>query len=81
MERIYGLDSLSRVRHNLIDEQHDTLIEAIECGYYDIPRETNLEEFSDRLGLSHQAVSERVRRGVKNLVTSALLVEEDDEER
>ena len=78
--RIYGMDARSQVQHNLTDDQYKTLVEAAERGYYDIPREMNAEEFSDELGISHQALSERFRRGVKNLITSTLLVDRDEKE-
>ncbi|WP_049902499.1 bacterio-opsin activator domain-containing protein [Halococcus agarilyticus] len=76
---IYGLENLEEAQHDLTQQQYNTLTAAIEIGYYDIPRETNAQEFADDLNISHQALSERLRRGHKNLITSSLLVEEDDE--
>ncbi|MFC7203215.1 helix-turn-helix domain-containing protein [Haloferax namakaokahaiae] len=48
--------------------QAETLRTALECGYYSIPRETNLEELAKSLDVSHQAVSERLRRAVRSLL-------------
>ena len=45
----------------------------------DIPREITSADLADELGISHQTLSERFRRTMKNLVMSALFVEEDGE--
>jgi predicted DNA binding protein len=52
--------------------QHDTLLTAYEMDYYDIPRGAQLEGVADELQVSHQALSERLRRGHRNLVETAL---------
>ena len=79
IERIYGIGTLSRARHNLTDEQYEVLVEGAKCGYYDVPRGVTIDELADEFGISHQALSKRIRRATKNLVESALLVEEDDD--
>jgi hypothetical protein len=57
----------------LTDLQAETLFEAYDRGYYTVPRETNLEEVADPLGVSHQALSERLRRGVGSLIESTIV--------
>jgi predicted DNA binding protein len=52
----------------MTDAQRETLLEALECGYLEIPRECSLTELGDRLGVSESAASQRFRRGVKNLI-------------
>jgi len=52
----------------LTDAQLETLIEAVDSGYLDIPRKSSLDELGQRLGISESAASERFRRGVKNLI-------------
>lgn len=47
---------------HLSDAQLATLIEAVDSGYLDIPRESSLEELGERLGVSESATSERFRR-------------------
>ena len=79
--RIYSVDALSQIQYNLTDEQHEALVEAVERGYYDVPRKMTAEKLSNELGISHQALSERFRRGVKNLITSTLLVDGDEKEK
>ncbi|EMA36698.1 helix-turn-helix domain-containing protein [Halococcus hamelinensis] len=78
--RIYGVDELEEARHNLSEGQYEALTAGVERGYYDIPREINAQELADELGISHQALSERFRRATKNLVTNALLVDEERED-
>lgn len=56
----------------LSEAQHETLIEAVESGYLDIPRQTSLAELGDRMGISESAASERFRRAVKKLVQQTL---------
>ena len=52
----------------LSEAQLETLIEAVDSGYLDIPRGSSLEELGERLGISESAASERFRRAVKRLV-------------
>lgn len=59
-------------RSNLTDDQFRTVQFALERGYYDVPRGTTLTALADELGVSHQALSERLRRGHRQLVESAL---------
>ncbi|MFD1515455.1 helix-turn-helix domain-containing protein [Halomarina rubra] len=61
-------------RFGLTKEQYEALTNACEQGYYSVPRETDLDELADELGISHQALSERLRRGTEVLVQEALLV-------
>lgn len=56
----------------LTPHQRDALVVARERGYYDVPRETTVREVADELDVSHQAVSERLRRGTANLVDATL---------
>jgi predicted DNA binding protein len=52
----------------LTDRQFEALGTAYESGYYEIPRRTDLSELAEKLGISHQALSERIRRAHGNLV-------------
>lgn len=71
-DEVNGDDSES---HSLTDPQRETLLEAVESGYLDIPRELTLAELGGRLGVSESAASERFRRGVKSLVEEELWAE------
>jgi predicted DNA binding protein len=52
--------------------QRETLVEAYEMDYYEIPRGISLDELADQLDVSHQALSERFRRGHRNLIETTL---------
>lgn len=45
-------------------KQRETVEMAVERGYFEVPRRTSLAELSEELGVSEQAVSERLRRGL-----------------
>lgn len=48
--------------------QREAMRRAYETGYYEVPREASLERDAEDLQVSHQALSERLRRGHRNLV-------------
>lgn len=61
----------------LTAEQHEVLVTAVNHGYFAIPRTTSAEELGEILGVSANAVSERIRRGCEALVRSGLTIPED----
>ncbi|GAA0663181.1 helix-turn-helix domain-containing protein [Natronoarchaeum mannanilyticum] len=75
IKRIYELeDATRRGQYGLTAEQLDTLETAYERGFYDIPREEPMNALADELGISHQALSERLRRGHRNLIENTLVI-------
>lgn len=54
----------------LTDAQLETLEYALSHGYYDVPRGTNVTEIADEFGVSDTAASQRIRRGLKKLLTA-----------
>lgn len=52
--------------------QREALVLAVERGYYDVPRRCTTAELAATLGISDQAVSERLRRGTATLVERTL---------
>lgn len=56
-------------------DQRTALITANERGYFDVPRRTTLRELAEELDVSHQTLSEHIRRGVENLVGTTLVTE------
>lgn len=56
----------------LTEKQRETLELALEEGYYERPREADLGELADQLGISRSAVSQRIRNAELKLITSAL---------
>ncbi|WP_380681753.1 helix-turn-helix domain-containing protein [Salinigranum sp. GCM10025319] len=59
----------------LTEAQRETLIEASESGYLEVPRACSLAELGDRLEISDSSASERFRRGVNQLVRQTILSE------
>ena len=70
--RVHELETTERSRYGLTDAQYETLIEALASGYYEIPRDVDMEGLARELDISHQALSERLRRAHRRLVTEAL---------
>jgi predicted DNA binding protein len=56
----------------LTSAQHDALLAGLKGGYFAVPRRTNLVDLSDELGISSQALSERLRRGEMKLLAATL---------
>lgn len=52
----------------LTEQQRQAFEVALEHGYFDIPRKASLEDIAAEMGISYQAVSERLRRGYESLV-------------
>ncbi|WP_265111973.1 helix-turn-helix domain-containing protein [Halosolutus halophilus] len=78
VRKIHRLDETHETRHGLTDAQYETLVAALDHGYYEIPREMDMEALSDELEVSHQALSERLRRAHRTLVEEAVDVTERD---
>ena len=58
--------------YDLTTVQAETLRAAVECGYFDVPRRATLETLADGLDVSKQAVSERLRRGLRSLLSDTV---------
>lgn len=59
--------------YGLTERQREAIVLAVESGYYDIPRDCTTVELADELGISDQAVTERLRRAIATLVGNTLL--------
>jgi predicted DNA binding protein len=81
-ERALGLRLLERHRardrddRGLTGRQEETLRRALEAGYFEVPRAVTLGELAADLGVSEQAVSERLRRGLASLLATTALAGE-----
>ena len=80
LRQLYGVDSAERARFGLSEKQQETLTEGYERGFYDVPREVDTNDLANTLDISHQALSERLRRATGNLIENTLLVDENDNE-
>ncbi|WP_227379726.1 helix-turn-helix domain-containing protein [Haladaptatus halobius] len=78
---IYQLDEGRQGRFGITEDQQEALTRAYDSGYYNIPRKATAEEIADELGVSHQALSERLRRGHESLVKNALIIGRGADER
>lgn len=65
----YGLNQLQR----------QTLLKAHKNGYYEVPRDIGLEELSEGFRVSHQTLSERVRRAHGTLIKNTLLRDDSND--
>lgn len=68
--------TLQAEQYDISEPQREILRLASERKYFDVPRQTPLAELADELGVSSQAASERLRRGLDSLVERALLTPE-----
>lgn len=64
-----------RRRFGLTNAQRELVVAAYEAGYFEVPRKTTLVELGERLGISDSAVSQRLRRGLAELIDATLVVE------
>lgn len=83
IEAIRKVEGEPSGRYGLTEKQYHALLLAIRWGYFSVPREISLEELARKSGVSHQALSERLRRGTETLIKNTLNfghVEETTEE-
>lgn len=75
---VYGNTGAERdISFGLTEEQIEALKTAYKCGYFSEPREMALSDVADEIGVSSTAMSGRLRRGMRNLVSAALMEDED----
>jgi predicted DNA binding protein len=67
-----GTDALSPEGSGLSEKQLEALAVAFARGYYAVPRRMTLEGLAKEVGVSHQALSERLRRGHQVIVSDLL---------
>lgn len=65
----------------LTPDQRDALVAAMERGYYRVPREISTRELAAEFDVSHQALSERLRRGTEKLIDATLTTDGNSNER
>ena len=58
-------------------DQREALVTAKERGYYRVPREITARELADELDMSHQSLSELLRRGTETLIKTTLTTEDE----
>lgn len=75
---VHELDSIARTTLGLTEKERETLVTAYDHGYYDVPHRISTAELGELLGVSHQAVSQRLRRGHGSLVGHTLVAGHGD---
>ncbi|MHC3439784.1 helix-turn-helix domain-containing protein [Natrialbaceae archaeon A-gly3] len=68
-------------RYGVTDTQRDALLAALKQGYFNVPRQTTMENIADSLDISVSALSSRLRRGQQTLLRNTLVQESSDETR
>lgn len=61
-------------RYGLSDGQYRALVRAFERGFFEVPRKADLKDLAEELDVSHQALSERLRRGTGALIEDTLII-------
>jgi predicted DNA binding protein len=81
--RTYTLtrESARRREFGLTSDQREALALAVERGYFETPSEVSLDELADELGVTKQAVSDRIRRGNHRVLQSIHLLPASDSEK
>ncbi|OVE82985.1 helix-turn-helix domain-containing protein [Natronolimnobius baerhuensis] len=59
-------------RYGVTASQRETLLTALEQGYFEVPRETRMEDIAGELEISTSAVSAQLRRGQASLLRHTL---------
>jgi predicted DNA binding protein len=78
VKRMYNpIEVSGSSRAGMTQTQVETMVDAYEKGYFDIPRKTTLINLSEEYGISDQAVSERLRRATAKLIEKSLMPEVD----
>lgn len=70
---VHALLAVHGERYELTDTQREALVSAYEMGYFDSPRVASLEDVADRLGITQQSLSSRLRRGHRRLISATLI--------
>ena len=53
IQALYEAKGNGHIRHELTETQRDTLVEAFNAGYFEVPREESLTGVSEQLTVSH----------------------------
>lgn len=62
--------------YSLTSDQYETIRRAYLEGYFDVPKETTLTDIADTFDVTHQAVSERLRRGMAAVLATEFPAED-----
>ncbi|WP_136718549.1 helix-turn-helix domain-containing protein [Halorientalis salina] len=78
LSELHAISALKSDReYDLTDGQRKALVLAYSSGYFDSPRDATQADLAAELGISRQAVSSRLQRGLRRLVASTLITPEE----
>lgn len=72
LRRLHEGSRVEETDQRMTDLQRRTLAVALREGYFEVPRSATLSDLAAELGVSKQAVSERLRRALSLLVADAV---------
>ncbi|WP_227352942.1 helix-turn-helix domain-containing protein [Haladaptatus salinisoli] len=72
VKAVYRLSEGKQRMFGLTQEQYEALVAATKRGYYDVPRAIDADSLAAELGITPQALSERLRRGQRTLNRNTL---------
>jgi predicted DNA binding protein len=74
LERVYRPENpQERAEYGVTGKQQEALEAAYRAGYFGVPRERTLTEVAEKLGISRNAFSARLRRGHRNLLAGTIV--------
>ncbi|WP_323190166.1 bacterio-opsin activator domain-containing protein [Halostella sp. PRR32] len=65
---------MASAQYDLTTKQRETLVTALEEGYYEVPQQVTMSELANRMDISQQALSKRFHTGHRNLISSTLTI-------
>ncbi|ELY59466.1 Bacterio-opsin activator HTH domain-containing protein [Natronococcus amylolyticus DSM 10524] len=71
---------MASAQYDLTTKQRETLVTALEEGYYEVPQGISMSELADDMGVSQQALSKRFHAAHRNLITSTLTFTHPDDQ-
>ncbi|MDG5820227.1 bacterio-opsin activator domain-containing protein [Natronococcus sp. A-GB7] len=71
---------IASAQYDLTPTQRETLVTALEAGYYESPRAVTMRDLADQMGVAQQTLSNRFRAAHNNLITSTLTISHPDED-
>ncbi|WP_136718487.1 helix-turn-helix domain-containing protein [Halorientalis salina] len=74
LQRLYEATAPKEREYELSHEQYEVLVTALELGYFSIPRDAQIGDLANELGISTDAVSQRLRRAMTNLTSNTLTI-------
>lgn len=67
-------------QYDLTPKQRETLVTALEAGYYNTPQDVTMSEIADEFEITQQGLSKRLHAAHRNLIRSTLTINHPDDE-